>query len=154
MTLIACLHPKNLRVLLADCLITSPGSQADDLTMPTRVYISPERRREMTLKLEGFRRKVIEIGPDLVALLQGRAGLAQTFARRARDWFNKQRPTEDEVRLFLGECCHDLADGLSVILVSALTPVYFMVGSVVHASAPFAGEYAVAGLGKAILPAW
>ena len=118
--------------------------------MPTRVYPSPERLLEMPLRPKGFCRKVVEIGPDLVALWSGNGGLATKFARRARDWFEKQRPTEDEMRQFLSACCHDLTEGLWVIMVSALTPVYFMVGSVVHASAPFVGEYTVAGNGKEI----
>jgi hypothetical protein len=65
MTLIACLHPKNGRSLLADSLISSADSR-DDLTVPTRVYIPLERLREMPLRPIGLRRKVIEIRPDLV----------------------------------------------------------------------------------------
>jgi hypothetical protein len=150
MTLIACLHPKNGRALLADSLICSADSR-DDLMVPTRVYIPLQRLREMLLRPVDLRRKVIEIRPDLVALWSGKGGLAETFARRTREWFKYRPPSEDEMRLFLDAHYHDRVEGLSVIMVSALTPIYFMVGSVVRSSAPFAGEYAVAGTGKEIL---
>jgi hypothetical protein len=67
MTLIACLHPRQCRTLIADSLITSPNAPDDGMALPMRTYIPTE----MAAKPVGLCRKVIEINPNLVALWAG-----------------------------------------------------------------------------------
>ena len=101
MTLIACLHPRQSRTLLADILISSRIDDVEDTILPTRAYIPPERLHGMPLKPGAFRRKVIEVTPELMILWAGEYGEACQLARRAIEWFRAETPTHENVQQFL-----------------------------------------------------
>ena len=101
MTLIACLHPRQCRTLLADILISSKIPNDGDFVPPTRVYIQPERLRGMSWKPAAFRRKVIEVTPELVILWAGKYDEACRLARHSKEWFRTDPPTCDSVRQLL-----------------------------------------------------
>ena len=82
MTLIACLHPRQCRTLIADALITSTNAPVDEIVLPMRSYIPPNQIGDMRLC-----RKVIQINSNLVALWAGDYDEAYHFAERAMKWF-------------------------------------------------------------------
>jgi hypothetical protein len=82
MTLIACLHPRQCRTLFADVLISSKEESNQDFTLPTRAYIDPDWFNRLSAKPFAYRRKVIEITPQLVILWSGDYPSAQQLAMR------------------------------------------------------------------------
>src|SRR5690242_13947013 len=71
MTLIASLQPRGCLTLIADVLVVSPVGPRDEIPLPTRVYIPPERMRGFPLKPQTFYRKVVELSPTMVLLWAG-----------------------------------------------------------------------------------
>ena len=149
MTLIACFHPHQCRTLIADVLISSPVVAAD-VALPTRAYIAPDEFRRMDLKPAEFRRKVIQISSDLVALWSGDYPAAKSFAERARDWFRDLPVNEEMLVKFCDAHYRQPATDFQAIMVQSNTNRFCMIGDVYRSSSLFAGEYAVAGSGCAI----
>lgn len=71
MTLIACLHPRGCRTLFSDILVTSPHRSNGEVMLPTRIYLPPEQLGVLPQKPSAFRRKVIEVCPNLAMLWAG-----------------------------------------------------------------------------------
>src|ERR1700720_4202690 len=103
MTLIACLHPRKSRTLLADILISSDSRDRRNVVLPTRAYIAPHRLQLMSWTPAAFSRKVIEVTPELVILWAGSYSKARQLAQRARDWFKGDRANADDVLQLLYE---------------------------------------------------
>jgi hypothetical protein len=99
MTLIACLHPRQSRTLLADILILSPDG--GEIGLPTRAYLAPERLRNMEYKPAALRRKIIEIAPDLALLWSEDYNAARVLATRAQEWLTDPNYNEEDLRRLL-----------------------------------------------------
>jgi hypothetical protein len=150
MTLIACLHPRQCRTLFADVLISSKQASNQDFTLPTRAYIAPDWFKSLSAKPFAYRRKVIEITPQLVILWSGDYALAQQLARRARGWFRTSSPSEDDVRGLLDAHYREPIPGLHAIIVPASGDWLYNIGAVQRNQSPGCGEYFVAGSGSEI----
>src|ERR1700731_3916706 len=92
MTLIACLHPRQCRTLIADTLMISPNAPVDEIALPMRTYIPPDQVGDMRLC-----RKVIQINSNLVALWAGDYNQAYLFAERAMKWFSGDANSKDHL---------------------------------------------------------
>ena len=150
MTLIACLHPRQCRTLFADVLIGSKEASNQDFTLPTRAYIAPDWFESLSAKPFTYRRKVIEITPQLVILWSGDYLLARQLAMRARDWFTTSSPSEDDVRGLWDKYYGKPIPGLHAIIVPASGDWLYNIGVVQKNQSPGCGEYFVAGTGAAI----
>jgi hypothetical protein len=150
MTLIACLHPRQCRVLFADVLISSKEASNQDFTLPTRAYIAPDWFQSLSAKPFIYRRKVIEITPQLVILWSGDYPLAHQLAMRARDWFTMSSPSEDDVRGLLDAHYREPIPQLHAIIVPASGDWFYTIGEVQRKHSSGCGEYIVAGTGAEI----
>jgi hypothetical protein len=150
MTLIACLHPRQCRTLLADVLISSSDLPDGDVVLPSGAYIPPEQLQAVPRRPAGFRRKVIQITPDLVAVWAGSYDHACQFARRAKTWFAGRSATEEEVISFIEAHYRERVQNFCAIIAPSATDWYFKLGDVVESESSLAGGYAVAGSGSQI----
>jgi hypothetical protein len=152
MTLIACLHPRQSRTLLADVLISSRIDDVEDTdtSLPTRAYIPPERLHGMQLKPAAFRRKVIEITPELMILWAGEYGEACQLARCAIEWFRAETPTHNNVQQFLDAHYREVIPNFCAIVAPAGANWFYCLGNVQRGESPACGEYAVAGSGAKV----
>ena len=130
MTLIACLHPRQCRTLFADVLISSKQASNQDFTLPTRAYIAPDWFKSLSAKPFAYRRKVIEITPQLVILWSGNYPLAHQLATRARDWFTMSSPSEDDVLGLLDAHYREPIPKLHAIIVPASGDWVYTIGAV------------------------
>jgi hypothetical protein len=153
MTLIACLHPRQSRTLLADVLISSRIEDVEDTFLPSRAYIPPERLHGMPLKPTAFRRKVIEITPELMILWAGEYGEACQLARRAIEWFRAEMPTLNNVEQFLYTHYREVIPNFCAIVAPAGANWFYALGNVQRGETPSCGEYAVAGSGTKVFQA-
>jgi hypothetical protein len=153
MTLICCFHNKGCRALLADILISSKTAGDRDLVLPTRVYIPPDRLHSISWKPAAFRRKVIEVSPDLVMLWAGQYEKARELARRAEEWFGPDSQSHEDVRQFLHAHYRTQDPYLHAIIASAHKDWLYVLGHVETAESTLCGQYAVAGSGAKLFRA-
>lgn len=150
MTLIACLHPRQCRTLFADVLISSKEASNQDFTLPTRAYIAPDWFKSLSAKPSTYRRKVIEITPQLVILWSGDYLSAHQLAARARDWFRSPNPSEDDVRGLLDAHYREAIPNFHAMIVPASGDWLYNIGAVQRNQSLGCGEYFVAGTGREI----
>jgi hypothetical protein len=150
MTLIACLHPRQSRTLFADILVSSRAEGAEANSFPTRAYIPPERLHAMPLKPSAFRRKVIEVTPELVIMWAGDYGQACQLGRRATEWFRAETPTQDAVGQFLDAHYREVIPDFCAIVAPAGENWLYVLGNVQRGESPSCGTYAVAGTGAKV----
>jgi hypothetical protein len=146
MTVIACLHPRGSRTLFADILITSKATSDRDLPLPTRAYIAPD----LSATPIAYRRKAIEITPQLVILWSGDHSSARRLATRARDWFTTPNPSENDVRGLLDAHYRELISNFHAIIAPAVGDWFYTIGAVQRSQSPVFSDYAVAGSGTEI----
>jgi hypothetical protein len=144
------LHPRQCRTLFADVLISSKEASNQDFTLPTRAYIAPDLFKSGTAKPFTYRRKVIEITPQLVILWSGDYPPAHQLAMRARDWFTMSNPSEDDVRGLLVAHYREPIPKLHAIIVPASGDWLYTIGRVERNQSPACGEYRVAGTGTEV----
>lgn len=147
MTLIACLHPYQCRTLISDTLVTSPNTPDNDVELPLRTYIPPERMRGLGGQPVELRRKVIEISRSLVELWAGDCNEAYLFADRAKSWFREESHSEDDLVQFLDAHYSKPVENFHAIIAPANQGWYYKIGTVNQSTSAFAGEFAVAGSG-------
>jgi hypothetical protein len=150
MTLIACLHPRDCRTLLADVLVSSPDLPQGNVTLPTRAYIAPDRLRAMSLRPAALRRKVIEINKELAALWSGDYNAACTFAKRAQGWFHDFPTTDEGLKSFLDTYYRIPVPNFSAIIAPSSTNWFYNIGTAYRSHSAFAGDYVAAGSGVEI----
>jgi hypothetical protein len=150
MTLIACLHPCQCRTLFADVLISSEEASNQEFALPTRAYIAPDWFKSLSAKPCTYRRKVIEVTPQLVILWSGDYSAAHQLATRARDWFTMSSPSEDDVLGLLDAHYREPIPKLHAIIVPASGDWFYTTGTVQRNQSSGCGEYIVAGTGTEI----
>jgi hypothetical protein len=153
MTLICCFHTRQCRTLLADILISSKIASDGDLVLPTRAYIPPDRLHSMSWKPAAFRRKVIEVSPELVILWAGQYGKARELARRAEEWFRPDSQSHEDMRQFLHAHYRTQDRCLQAIMAPAHKDWLYVLGDVQKAESTLCGQYAVAGSGANVFRA-
>ena len=151
MTLICCFHTRQCRTLLAHSISSKTASDGD-LVLPTRAYIPPDRLHSMSWKPAAFRRKVIEVSPELVSLWAGQYGKACELARRAEEWFRPDSQSHEDVRQFLHTHYRTQYRSLQAIIAPAHKDWLYVLGDVVKAELTLCGQYAVVGSGANLLP--
>ncbi len=154
MTLIACFHPRQCRTLLADVLISSEAANADEIELPTRPYIAPERLQSIRFKPVAIRRKVIEITPELVILWAGDYNVACALATRAKDWFTASNITDEDTHQFLDTFYREPIQNFYGIVAPASDNFFYIMGNVQKGESPSYGQYAVAGSGVEVFRAF
>jgi hypothetical protein len=150
MSLIACLHPTNSRTLMADILISSSDLRTDDVVLPTRSYIPPNKLHTLPLKPTTLCRKVIEIDRNWIGLWSGPYSCAHSFAMHLQNWF-QDRPINHDT---MSECLKNFSDQskptFAAIVASTTGDVCYTIGECHKGESPFAGKYLVAGSGTPI----
>jgi len=147
MTLIACLHPRKSRTLLADILISSDARDRRDIVVPIRAYVAPHRLQLMSWTPAAFSRKVIEVTPELVILWAGSYSKACQLARRARDWLKANQANADDVLPLLYQHYREASPDFQAIITPAAEDWMYIIGNVKRGKSALGGEYAVAGTG-------
>lgn len=147
MTLIACLHPRNRRTIIADALVSGMTGAVRDVTLPSRAYISPERLVRLRQKPVDLRRKAVEINSRLYLLWAGNFLAAQKVARAAIDWFGDHEASPDDVVAFKGSLDVETIAGVAGIIVPAETNWTYNFGDSFRGNSPNFGQYTVAGTG-------
>jgi hypothetical protein len=150
MTLIACLHPRQCRTLFADVLISSKESSNEDFALPTRAYIAPDWFNSLSVTPCTYRRKVIEVTPQLVILWSGDYPTARQLATRARDWFTMSSPSEDDVLGLLYAHYREPIPKFQAIIVPASGDRLYTIEAVQRNQSSGCGEYIVGGTGSEI----
>ncbi len=148
MILIACLHPRGCRTLIADTLITSPKPPRDGLVFPTRIYVPPHAVQNTQFRPTALRRKVIEISPNLVALWAGSSEEVRRFADRVAACFAGRDVGEDDLERFLSDDYSEHIPNFHAIIAPADQDWLYSLGDVDSSFSSFAGHYFVAGTGK------
>jgi len=150
MTLIACLHPRQSRTLLADVLITSKTASDEEVDLPTRLYIPPDRLRGMAFRPTTLRRKVIQVAPQLVILWAGDYNAARKLAIHAKKWFTSTSPTNADVDRFLELHYRDPIENFHAIIAPAEGNWCYRLGNIQKGESLSWGSYLVGGSGAEI----
>jgi len=147
MTLIACFHPNQCRTLLADILISSSAPETPEIVFPTRVYLPSDELRRMELKPTDFRRKIIEITPQLVLLWAGDYNYAKRFALLTKSCFSRTAFDQASIFDFVKHTHDPSVSNFCALIVPYGTDWFYALGNVKRSRSDFAGEYTVAGTG-------
>jgi hypothetical protein len=149
MTLIACVTPRKQPFFITDILASSKGNRNQELVLPTRAYLPPEKLRRMPFKPTGFARKIVEVNPKLMVAFAGNAAIALQFAERIRDWFLNCDVTNDFIIQFLTTYYSTKLPNFGAII-GAMLPDRFQsywIGDTASGTSERWGNFVVAGSG-------
>jgi hypothetical protein len=151
MTLIATISPHNQPLLISDVMVSAPriADPFFELVLPTRAYISPNKRRSMSFTPVSFTRKICQINPSLVLMCAGDGDAAVQFAFELRDWFHNTEITEFSLHHFFSERSKHYAEKVSAMAFATNNEGHVSVsfGNRVSGVDEIYGQFIVAGSG-------